>query len=65
VPIDWVATVFTAQNTQAVAAYIQIGDLVRVVRGHDLHRQGVVVERLNHGNVLSLKEQHGKANVSV
>jgi hypothetical protein len=68
VPCGWVATYFAPQAKFERLAHVQQGNHVRVVRGKEFVlgrvRQAVVVELLEHGTLLSLRDLETNKTVS-
>jgi transcription elongation factor len=62
VPFEWVASHLDAYK---LVAHIHVGDLVRVVRGREHFRQGLVTSISEHGSVLHLTDLETEETVSV
>ena len=61
-PFEWVVSHLDAYK---LAAHIHVGDFVRVVRGREHFRQGLVMSILEHGSALHLTDLKTKETVSV
>jgi hypothetical protein len=63
VPCGWVASYFGPLATHERAPQIQVGDVVRVLRGPRLVQQGLIVARSEHGAALYLTDLETNENV--
>lgn len=65
VPSQWVSSFLAPQSSLERAPHLQIGDVVKVVRGQERLREGRITARHQHGKVLTMTDLQTNETLSI